>query len=229
MSFPDSYWDKFVKKKVRNKYSDQFDYDELTRFLGMEKNDTSGKFEIVKPIETGLWAKIKSIDMRYQVWKWGVIFTDNSFLYVFFYFLFSVVGNFAFFVYAIHLLDVAISIKSLSTILKSITHNGRQLMLTIMLMTVVVYLYTVVAFNFFRKFYTKEEDEEREENCKDMFTTFLMRSKKLIAIDETECLSPSQSPENSFLQPSSTKLTITKTYSNKGKFMLIVNGYNLQF
>jgi len=24
-SFPDSYWDKFVKKKVRNKYSDQFD------------------------------------------------------------------------------------------------------------------------------------------------------------------------------------------------------------
>lgn len=39
-----------------------------------------------------------------------------------------------------------------------------------MLMTVVVYLYTVIAFNFFRKFYTKEEDEEREENCKDMFT-----------------------------------------------------------
>ncbi|CAM4740320.1 unnamed protein product [Rotaria magnacalcarata] len=48
-------------------------------------------------------------------------------------------------------------------------------------------------------------------------------------IDETECLSPSQSPENSFLQPSPTKLTITKTYSNKEKFMLIFNGYNLQF
>lgn len=40
-------------------------------------------------------------------------------------------------------------------------------------MTVVVYLYTVIAFNFFRKFYTKEEDEEREENCKDMFTVSL--------------------------------------------------------
>ena len=35
-----------------------------------------------------------------------------------------------------------------------------------MLMAVVVYLYTVIAFNFFRKFYTKEEDEEKEENCK---------------------------------------------------------------
>jgi len=171
-SFPDCYWDKFVKKKVRNKYSDQFDYDELSRFLGMEKNDTPGKFEIVKPVETGLWGKIKSVDMRYQVWKWGVIFTDNSFLYVFFYFLFSVIGNFSFFVFAIHLLDVAISVKALSTILKSITHNGRQLVLTIMLMAVVVYLYTVIAFNFFRKFYTKEEDEEKEENCKDMFTCF---------------------------------------------------------
>ncbi|CAF4429059.1 unnamed protein product, partial [Rotaria magnacalcarata] len=48
-------------------------------------------------------------------------------------------------------------------------------------------------------------------------------------IDETECSSPSQSPENSFLQPSPTKLTITKAYSNKEKFMLIFNGYNLQF
>jgi hypothetical protein len=56
-SFPDSYWDKFVKKKVRNKYSDQFDYDELSRFLGMEKSDTQGKFKIVKPIVTGLWGK----------------------------------------------------------------------------------------------------------------------------------------------------------------------------
>jgi hypothetical protein len=45
-----------------------------------------------------------------------------------------------------------------------------QLVLTIMLMAVVVYLYTVIAFNFFRKFYTKEEDEEKEENCKDMLT-----------------------------------------------------------
>ncbi|CAF0745111.1 unnamed protein product, partial [Didymodactylos carnosus] len=171
-SFPDSYWDKFVKKKVRNKYCDQFDYDELSKFLGMEKSDTPHKFEILKQSECGFWGKLLAIDWRYQLWKWGVIFTDNSFLYVFFYFLFSVIGNYNYFVFAGHLLDVAISIKALSTILKSITHNGRQLMLTIMLMAVLVYLYTVVAFNFFRKFYTKEEDNEIEQNCKDMFTCF---------------------------------------------------------
>ncbi|CAF4963807.1 unnamed protein product, partial [Rotaria socialis] len=39
----------------------------------------------------------------------------------------------------------------------------------------------------------------------------------------------SESPENSFLPPSPTKPTITITYLNKGKFMLIVNGYNFQF
>ena len=49
-----------------------------------------------------------------------------------------------------------------------------------------------------------------------------MGSNKLTTIDETECSSSSQSPENSFLQPSPTKPTITKTYSNKGKFMLMV-------
>jgi len=56
-SFPDSYWDKFVKKKVRNKYADQFDCEELCRFLGMEKNDTPGKFEILKDEEVGLWGQ----------------------------------------------------------------------------------------------------------------------------------------------------------------------------
>lgn len=37
-------------------------------------------------------------------------------------------------------------------------------------MTIVVYMYTVIAFNFFRKFYSKEEDGEMEKNCQDLFT-----------------------------------------------------------
>ncbi|CAF3506846.1 unnamed protein product [Rotaria socialis] len=46
-----------------------------------------------------------------------------------------------------------------------------------------------------------------------------MGSNKLTTIDETQCSSSSQSPENSFLQLSPTKPTITKIYSNKGKFI----------
>lgn len=36
-SFPVNYWDKFVKKKVKDKYKDQFDEAELNRLLGLDK------------------------------------------------------------------------------------------------------------------------------------------------------------------------------------------------
>jgi len=43
--------------------------------------------------------------------------------------------------------------------------------LTVGLLAVVVYLYTVVAFNFFRKFYNKSEDEDAPDmKCDDMMT-----------------------------------------------------------
>lgn len=46
-----------------------------------------------------------------------------------------------------------------------------QLALTVGLLAVVVYLYTVVAFNFFRKFYDQsEEGESRDMKCDDMLT-----------------------------------------------------------
>lgn len=45
-----------------------------------------------------------------------------------------------------------------------------QLVLTVMLTSIVVYMYTVIAFNFFRKFYIKEEDGEVDHKCKDMLT-----------------------------------------------------------
>jgi hypothetical protein len=37
-----------------------------------------------------------------------------------------VIGNFNYFFFAAHLLDVAISFKTLRTILMSVTHNGKQ-------------------------------------------------------------------------------------------------------
>ncbi|MEE6520191.1 hypothetical protein FKM82_018011 [Ascaphus truei] len=49
-----------------------------------------------------------------------------------------------------------------------------MLVLTVGLLAVVVYLYTVVAFNFFRKFYNKSEDEDDPDmKCDDMMTCYL--------------------------------------------------------
>jgi hypothetical protein len=39
-----------------------------------------------------------------------------------------------------------------------------------MLLTIIVYIYTVIAFNFFRKFYIQEEEEEVDKKCHDMLT-----------------------------------------------------------
>ena len=45
-----------------------------------------------------------------------------------------------------------------------------QLVVTVMFISVVIYLYTVIAFNFFRKFYTKVEDGGREYKCNGMLS-----------------------------------------------------------
>uniref|UniRef100_A0A6P4FG47 Ryanodine receptor isoform X12 n=1 Tax=Drosophila rhopaloa TaxID=1041015 RepID=A0A6P4FG47_DRORH len=168
-SFPVNYWDKFVKKKVRQKYSETYDFDSISNLLGMEKST----FAAQESEETGIFKYIMSIDWRYQVWKAGVTFTDNAFLYSLWYFSFSVMGNFNNFFFAAHLLDVAVGFKTLRTILQSVTHNGKQLVLTVMLLTIIVYIYTVIAFNFFRKFYIQEEDEEVDKKCHDMLTCFV--------------------------------------------------------
>ncbi|XP_064536233.1 ryanodine receptor isoform X10 [Drosophila montana] len=168
-SFPVNYWDKFVKKKVRQKYSETYDFDSISNLLGMEKS----AFTAQESEETGILRYIMNIDWRYQVWKAGVTFTDNAFLYSLWYFSFSVMGNFNNFFFAAHLLDVAVGFKTLRTILQSVTHNGKQLVLTVMLLTIIVYIYTVIAFNFFRKFYIQEEDDEVDKKCHDMLTCFV--------------------------------------------------------
>ena len=72
-SFPVNYWDKFVKKRVREKYSEAFEFDALCEILGMEKSAIPAETSE----ETGLIAVLKSIDWKYQVWKIGVTVTDN--------------------------------------------------------------------------------------------------------------------------------------------------------
>ncbi|KAG8184852.1 hypothetical protein JTE90_012099 [Oedothorax gibbosus] len=168
-SFPCLYWDKFVKKRVREKYSETFDFDAISNLMGMDKGSAFSQEE--EP--SGVFGIITSMDWKYQIWKAGVTITDNAFLYNTWYFTFSVMGNFNFFFFAAHLLDIAIVIKNLQTILQSVTHNGKQLMLTVMLLTIIVYIYTVIAFNFFRKFYVQEEEEEVDMKCHSMLSCFV--------------------------------------------------------
>uniref|UniRef100_A0A7M4FMD4 Ryanodine receptor 3 n=1 Tax=Crocodylus porosus TaxID=8502 RepID=A0A7M4FMD4_CROPO len=174
-SFPNNYWDKFVKRKVINKYGDLYGADRIAELLGLDKNALDfSPLEETEPDEASLMSWLSSTDTKYHIWKLGVVFTDNSFLYLAWYTTMSILGHYNNFFFAAHLLDIAMGFKTLRTILSSVTHNGKQLVLTVGLLAVVVYLYTVVAFNFFRKFYNKSEDEDEPDmKCDDMMTCYL--------------------------------------------------------
>ncbi|KAM9341381.1 ryanodine receptor 3 [Symphorus nematophorus] len=174
-SFPNNYWDKFVKRKVIKKYGDLYGAERIAELLGLDKSalDFNPTEETVAK-EASLVSWLSSIDTKYHIWKMGVVFTDNSFLYLVWYTTMSILGHYNNFFFAAHLLDIAMGFKTLRTILSSVTHNGKQLVLTVGLLAVVVYLYTVVAFNFFRKFYNKSEDEDEPDmKCDDMMTCYL--------------------------------------------------------
>merc|ERR1719445_1949048 len=141
-SFPVNYWDKFVKKRVREKYSETFEFDALSEILGMEKSAIPAE----KEEGGGLMATLKAVDWRYQIWQIGVTVTDSTFLYL----IFSILGNINYFFFAAHLIDVAIGVPALRIILQAITYNGKELVLTVGLLSIVCYIYTVLAFNFFR-------------------------------------------------------------------------------
>nr|XP_020441896.1 ryanodine receptor 3-like [Monopterus albus] len=174
-SFPSNYWDKFVKRKVIKKYRDLYGAERIAELLGLDKSalDFNPTEESVTK-EASLVSWLSSTDTKYHVWKMGVVFTDNSFLYLVWYTTMSILGHYNNFFFAAHLLDIAMGFKTLRTILSSVTHNGKQLVLTVGLLAVVVYLYTVVAFNFFRKFYNKStDDDEPDMKCDDMMTCYL--------------------------------------------------------
>lgn len=174
-SFPDNYWDKFVKKKVFKKYADSVGEDKLKVILGMENaEDVVGAGSSQDTSNQGFVAAVLSmIDLQYYIWKWGVIFTDQAFLYSACYLLFSLLGHINTFFFAAHLLDVAMGFKTLRTVLESVTHNGKQLVLTLLMTCVIIYLYTVLAFNFFRKFYVTGDEGETELKCQNMMTCFV--------------------------------------------------------
>ncbi|XP_040906318.1 ryanodine receptor 2 [Toxotes jaculatrix] len=177
-SFPSNYWDKFVKRKVMDKYGEFYGREKISELLGLDQAalDFSSERKERKWLkrDTAWGALFNSIDMKYQVWKLGVVFTDNSFLYLAWYMTMSVLGHYNNFFFAAHLLDIAMGFKTLRTILSSVTHNGKQLVLTVGLLAVVVYLYTVVAFNFFRKFYNKSDDKDTQDmKCNDMLTCYM--------------------------------------------------------
>ena len=47
-TYPEMYWDKFVKKKVKSKYAEQFDMEQLCKLLGISADSDEYKFDSSK-------------------------------------------------------------------------------------------------------------------------------------------------------------------------------------
>jgi len=85
--------------------------------------------------------------------------TNGDFCYYLTYVLFAFLGDFSSpFFFAFHLLDLIHRFETLKVVVRSVTYNGSQLVMTVVLVVVVVYLYAIVAFNIFRESFQADGD-----------------------------------------------------------------------
>ncbi|XP_071082812.1 inositol 1,4,5-trisphosphate-gated calcium channel ITPR1-like isoform X3 [Haliotis cracherodii] len=89
----------------------------------------------------------------------NVILTDFEFIYHVIYLLLSVLGLCVHeFFYSLLLLDVVYREETLLNVIKSVTRNGRSIVLTAVLAVILIYLFSIIAFIFFRDDFLMEVD-----------------------------------------------------------------------
>ena len=91
--------------------------------------------------------------MRIIIWafNFSLMLTQPIVVYYCAYVVFTWLGNFvSSFFFAFHLLDLLHRVETLKAVVKSVTYNGRQLIMTVLLVAVVVYIYTIFGFSIFR-------------------------------------------------------------------------------
>ncbi len=77
--------------------------------------------------------------------------TEPRFVYLVVYVLFTWLGRYISpFFYAFHLLDIVTQFETLKAVIRSVTRNGTQLLLTVALVLVIVYYYAIIAFSYLR-------------------------------------------------------------------------------
>ena len=65
-TYPGIYWDKFVKKKVKNKYAEQFELEQLCKLLGIsskaDEYTSDDSKDASKQPETGFWIRFEFLN-----------------------------------------------------------------------------------------------------------------------------------------------------------------------
>jgi Ca2+-binding EF-hand superfamily protein len=126
--------------------------------------------DLVLPTVVEGGTRMAGVDLRYATWAAGLVLFNGSFLYRLTYVVLGVLALLLNpFLFCWHLLDIALQNAILLNVLRSVVHNGRQLLFTVAFTACIIYIYTIVAFNFFRIFYQSDD----RNMCDDMLTCFV--------------------------------------------------------
>ena len=98
--------------------------------------------------------------------------SDGRFVFLVFYLVVSILGcAVSEITYCLHLLDVINRFNTLRNVIKSVTYNLKQLMLTGLLGLILIYIYALLAFNFIDASYYDSDISER--TCSTMFQCYI--------------------------------------------------------
>jgi hypothetical protein len=97
---------------------------------------------------------------------------DHNFVYSSIYFIMSVIGNIYVLFYCLLLLDIIRRSADLVNVLKAITMNWKQLLLTLVLGAIVIYLFSIIAFLELHEYYVDNGDADMNTYCYSLLSCF---------------------------------------------------------
>mmetsp|Transcript_1137 Transcript_1137/g.2746 ORF Transcript_1137/g.2746 Transcript_1137/m.2746 type:complete len:3258 (-) Transcript_1137:2504-12277(-) len=121
-----------------------------------------------------VWITKKSFENRVSssFMALRALFKDRNFLYALCYFIMSFIGNIFILLYCLLLLDVIRRSGDLVNVLKAITLNWKQLLLTLVLGCIVIYLFSIVAFLELHDYYVTDGTAEMNTYCDSLLSCF---------------------------------------------------------
>lgn len=150
---------------------------------GIDKNTPASELPLSVAVEL-LLRNGSSMDMNnghlyvYLLYCWKSIFfiiSDERFIFSVFYLVVSILGLAVSEIsYCLHLLDIINRFDALKTIVRSVTHNLYQLLLTSMLGVILIYIYSLVGFYFIDEmYYNSDVGPVGERSCTSMFHCYI--------------------------------------------------------
>jgi inositol 1,4,5-triphosphate receptor type 3 len=145
---------------------------EMTHTILMTKGPEASEFNMDGKIFFG------NCYTRFEYLMFNILFfiQDGTFIYYVLYFMISMLGFFYLDVfYALHLLDFITRSPTLQNVIKSVTLNGGQFLMTALLTATIIFIYTTIGFFYLQDFYIDTNVNKFEDNPSENFCTNMLQ------------------------------------------------------